>query len=514
MMRLCSPLLILLLATALQVRALHTYARFHPDEAFYMTFARNAAVNGDWLLGGALDKPPLSIYANAFALSLWGVDQDSAGVLYLVAHKGEFAARVLGVGYGVCLVAVCMAWAYALTQRRRIAYLMGVFVACSPYTLAFAPTAFTDMPLLLGCVSAAYWAARGRPFWAGVCFALACAAKPQAVFWLPLVAISDQPLAISDQRSAISPLAPSPQSSALSPPPSVLRTALHFTLPVLLGMALLGAWDSARPETSVFELGAANNTAQLALVSPALWGERAQQWATWAQWLGGNAFLTIIGILAGRWAWRGKDRRLVLGLWLWGSGYSALHIVTTLNMYDRYLLLALPVWALGAAVGIGRWIPPIQTTPTQITPARTMRTTQVLFLLGGLVLLGSAWSAADGQVLIGSDRGEYTGIDELADYLNAKPVATVIYDRWLGWQMGYYLGQWTNKRRVYYPTPQALAAGAQALNEQGVRYLIAPHDQDLTAWFAALHAVGFTIQLEAHSTPFQVYALIPPPSAE
>ena len=39
----------------------------------------------------------------------------------------------------------------------------------------------------------------------------------------------------------------------------------------------------------------------------------------------------------------------------------------------------------------------------------------------------------------------------LARHLNGKPVATVIYDPWLGWELGYYLGVWHDKRRVHYP---------------------------------------------------------------
>lgn len=111
---------------------------------------------------------------------------------------------------------------------------------------------------------------------------------------------------------------------------------------------------------------------------------------------------------------------------------------------------------------------------------------------------------------IGDEQGEYGGIDVLADYLNSKPVATVIYDRWLGWELGYYMGQWTDKRRVYFPTPRELVDGAVKLKEIGDRYLVAPKEQALDAWLDALETVGFTVTLDWEHERFVVYRLSPP----
>ena len=66
-------LLVLLLACFLQIRQLGLDRRFDPDEAHFMTFARDAAVKGDWMLPGALDKPPaidLSQRLGSMVLSL------------------------------------------------------------------------------------------------------------------------------------------------------------------------------------------------------------------------------------------------------------------------------------------------------------------------------------------------------------------------------------------------------------------------------------------------------------
>ncbi|MCA9891693.1 MAG: metallophosphoesterase [Anaerolineae bacterium] len=98
----------------------------------------------------------------------------------------------------------------------------------------------------------------------------------------------------------------------------------------------------------------------------------------------------------------------------------------------------------------------------------------------------------------------------LADYLNEKPIATVIYDPWLGWELGYYLGPWTNKRRVHYPTPDALVKDALELPETGTRYFVAPKDADIGAWLDALSSTNFDVAMEAQIGSFVVVTLTPP----
>ena len=74
---------LVLLATFTLIHQLTADLRFHPDEAFFMAFARGAAVNGDWLLPGALDKPPLALYFSALSMVAVGNTADDAGVLHL-----------------------------------------------------------------------------------------------------------------------------------------------------------------------------------------------------------------------------------------------------------------------------------------------------------------------------------------------------------------------------------------------------------------------------------------------
>ena len=60
---------ILCLAAFLRFHALAQDLRFQADEALFATFARDAALNGAWMLPGALDKPPLTFYAMALSMS-------------------------------------------------------------------------------------------------------------------------------------------------------------------------------------------------------------------------------------------------------------------------------------------------------------------------------------------------------------------------------------------------------------------------------------------------------------
>src|SRR5258708_21487061 len=71
--------LLILLGVALRVGMLARDVRFHPDEALYSTFARRVSLHADLLLSDApLDKPPLSIAAEAASFSLFGVSEVSA----------------------------------------------------------------------------------------------------------------------------------------------------------------------------------------------------------------------------------------------------------------------------------------------------------------------------------------------------------------------------------------------------------------------------------------------------
>ncbi len=472
----CFRLLVILLAGWLQFHQLARDARFHPDEAFFMSFARNAAVNGDWMLSGPLDKPPLSLYASALGMVGVGNTADANGVLQLDVHRGEFAARLPNALLAIALAALMMRLARDIYGDETTALYAGLLMAASPYMLAFAATALTDISLLFWSALALWLSIRRRFGMAGIALGLAFWSKQQALWAVPLIA-----LLMPHRR------------------PAELRRWLFL---LLFSLSLLFLWDAARPETSVFLLGAVYNVPASLIAEPSSWLDRLAEWLRLASWLIAPPWLTLImaAVAAPGWMKRGrgdgaaKDETSLL---LYILVYIALHTVAAFNQYDRYLLPVLPALVLLMAGRLARFI--------RIRP----HSSRIAAALGAVFILSSLWSVSSG-LPIGGDQSEYDGIDELADYLNSKPVAAVIYDPWLGWELGYYLGQWHDKRRVHYPSPTALAEGARALDEIEPRYLVAPVGQALDLWLDALEAVGFSVFADYQSRRFRVYRLLPP----
>jgi 4-amino-4-deoxy-L-arabinose transferase-like glycosyltransferase len=483
-------LLILLLATLFQTHQLTQDIRFHPDEAFFMTFARHASVNGDWMLSGSLDKPPLSIYMSALSMALVGNTTDTDGVLHLAPHIGEFSGRLPNVFLAILLVAVMMRLAHDLYHDERVTLLTGLLTATSPYLLMFGATAFTDMSLLFWLVVALGLAVRGKWGWAGIALGLAFWSKQQAIFYVPLFIVI---ILYKYRRDGILP---------------VRAPTVRFFRGWIITLLLLLIWDTSRPDTSIFLLGTVNNAPDSLLANPSTYLIRLHEWLNLSAWLIGPAWLTMIIVIIAVIGWlqhlikRDPSRwwDTLFGLFI--MAYIGLHTVLAFNQYDRYLLLIVPPLILfcmrGLILLIGKF-------PLPNVLGRGLGDG----VWAGIVIicLASTLYTLHIGIPIGGDKGDYHRIDDLANYLNSKPIATVIYDRWLGWELGYYLGQWTNKRRVYFPTPSALAKGALALDEIGDRYLVAPIDQPLSAWLSALESVGFTIYDDYQTERFMVYRL-------
>jgi hypothetical protein len=297
----------------------------------------------------------------------------------------------------------------------------------------------------------------------------------------------------------------------------------------------------------VWALALANNEPSRLVRSDELL-PRLAKWAGYANTLA--APLTIPFILLGLAAFiirlRNQPRQRAtctdLLLVLYIIVYALLHWLVALNIYDRYLLPLLPPLMLVFARGL-EWIVEYlkqklegaqeiehcffnpfsglvfsgsQMVMTSDRQYRTMRLRRGYSFLVPLLLcfftlcFFASWQAAEGQTTVGGDRGEHTGIDQLAVYLDSKPLGTIIYDHWLGWELGYYLGAWSNKRRVYYPDPDALAADARLQRDPAPRYLSAPEGQPISPWLEALRAAGFRVSLVYHENNFVVYQLIPP----
>ncbi len=458
--------LVLLFACLLQFSTLTLDQRFLPDEAHFMSFARRAAVQGDWMLPGALDKPPLSIYLSALSMAFVGITSDANGVLHLDAHVGEFAGKLPNSLLAALAVALMMRLGAQCGGGLRGALLAGWLAACSPYLLAYGASAFTDMSLLCLALAAISCGLAQRWAGAGTLMGLAFCCKPQALFVLPLLLVL-----------------------------LILRRApwqawLRLLLPLLLVCGLLLLWDAARPETSLFQLAAANNLSADFLAHPSSWWSRLLAWLVAAGWLLAPPLLSgiVLAIALSNWR-KGQKRRLGSALLAIISAFIALHTILNLNVYARYLLLILPPLVIFVTCAIAS-------------------SRRLCMLVALLAALGALWTLQQGSPLEEA-RSQHAGIDALAAHLKRKPVATVIYDPWLGWQLDYYLGAWHDKRRVHHPTAQALAAGAAALDERDFRYFVAPVEKSSEAWLAALQARGFAVELDYQSEHYLAWRLQP-----
>ena len=496
-------LTVLLIGVFLRFHLLGQDTRFHPDEALFTTFARAAAVKGDWLLHGPLDKTPLSIYANALSLQFSGVQPLGNGVLDLDLHQGEFAARLPNVLASVLLIALMLRLSrdLALIQpgavptsasRHYAPLFAALLLAFSPFAIAFSATAFTDILMLLWAVIGLRLVIRGRWGWSGLFLTLGFASKQQGLFYLPLLIL------IGWQIHGLS-----------------WRRLARLFIPLFIGIALLLAWDIARDQTSIWALAATNNNPDQVLVNLTELLPRLSTWLDFGGALLGPGWLTAlllsIALMTVFWHTRDgkRDKGVMIDLILAGYvvSYGLLHWIAAFNTYDRYLLLILPPVSLLVARSLARIA---AGAALSTIPPRQRLIPPFVLIAVGLIMIPAALDASEGRMNVGGDRGAHEGIDQLATYLNSKPVATVIYDHWLGWELGYYLGVWTDKRRVYYPTAAALVHDALLLEEIGPRYLPAPKNRPVTPWIDALSDAGFSIEHDYETSRFVVYRLMPP----
>jgi 4-amino-4-deoxy-L-arabinose transferase-like glycosyltransferase len=485
--RLILPLLIVLAGAAIQIHALVQDVRFYPDEALFSTFARNAALDCDWLLHGSLDKTPLSIYTSALSMNFVAARVEN-GVLSFAARLGEFAARLPNALASIALTAIVYMLAQRLYRRTSISAWTAIFVAFSPYTAVYGATAFTDPLMLAFGALSLLLAARGRWFWSGLAMALAFASKQQALFLLPLAWALGWAL---DRLT--------------------WRRLAAFLAPLIASVAILIGWDALRAQaTSLWALAAANNT-PIGLIAGDQVMQRLTDWLNYGRTLVGTptivlavAMLIMIGSEARRKIQR--TARLDLILLAYIVGYLLINWLISFNIYPRYLLpVLIPAALLAARTVIWLW--------AWLRPRLSEQEGVVLAAALILTLAYSARSSSETRNQLSEDGNDYTGILALADKLNEQTLGAVVYDHWLGWELGYYMGQWTDKRRVYYPTPDALVADALKLADPAPRYFVAPVGQPTTPWLDALRTAGFGVSQFYEQQGFIVYRLIPPSGA-
>jgi 4-amino-4-deoxy-L-arabinose transferase-like glycosyltransferase len=456
MTRLVVPALLILAGFALRAAPV-AGGRFHVDEALYATYAREVAAGGDLLLlAFDVDKPPLGIYVMAASFKLLGVS--------------EFAARVPNLFASVLGMAALYALARRLYPLPRTAVIALLLAALSPYDVLFAPTAFFEPQVMLWVLLAAWAAAGDRWMWAGAFVALGLATKPSMVFYAPLAA------ALGIVRHAGR--------------GAWLKRAARFAVPLVVGVALLAAWDAPRgPDRSFWALNAAHNTPDRWIRSDEVL-PRLTAWGFWLSTFTGSSALNLaLMVLAPAGiAWavvrRARRRETVIDLALacYGVAYFGLLWLRAFNCYDRYVHILLPVVVLLGTRGV--------TTTLAQAGARAAWVGLAAALIA-VLMLAPLSDALAGRLHVGGDKGQYDGIDAVAAFLNTQPGAVHICDHWLGWELGFYLGRSPQAEMTWYPRQDVLAARLADGTAQTPCYLPAPAGAPLDRWLWAVEDAGF-----------------------
>lgn len=482
-------LLVCLLAFALRLGPLFDN-RFHPDEALFSAWSLTVARGENPLLTGVpIDKPPLLIYLNAISFFIFGQSE-------LAARVPNLIASVISVVLVWRLVTGRSVTGQRVTDRPvtsqpidQLTLLSPLLLALSPFAISFAPTAFLDPMMVMFGLAALVAASRGRLGWAGILLGLSFATKVQGFFFAPLVLVYGLP------RPPVPPsLRPSiPPSLHPSISPS-FRLAFGFTLIALLVLL----WDRARGGLP-FWTQQTINYGGIRLIYPGELGPRLIGWASFLPYffgpiVGGLGLIGLPLLIRSDLKCAARDRAVPINLALlaWLIGLIALHWLLNFPIWDRYFLLLAPIAAvlLGRAIGqlvdwsIGRSVILSSCHRVTLSPCH---------LVIAIIALALPFSvtAAESQYPIGGDHGANDGIEQVAAYLKTLPAGAVVYDHWLAWELGYYLGQGF-VYLAYFDTPGALADDLHVFGGDN-RYVIFPLHETPDGVSAAIEPPGYQL---------------------
>ena len=477
---------------------------FHQDEAIYGYWALHGRYVDPFFLTVWPDKPPLFLGVLSAAFALFG--------------ESAAAARLVGIAASTLTIA----GAGALARHwwgARAGVIAALLLALNPYAISFAPTAFTDPLLVLCGLLALTAAARRQIFWAGVWLGAAMMTKQQGVLFLPLVA-GALPWRTSAENGA------------------PWRSLQRLGGGLLLVVFPVVWWDSLRwaVAPSPWDIGA-QNAAGFVWAPVTVWWARAEEWVMlsslllggfgiWLLWLAGAlVWVATAAVAPERPALQVRPVLLLAG---WGVAYWLLHVVTTIEVWDRYLLpLVIPVTllaafgvnsllaVLSAALGAGEVSLPPARPALPRAPIVHLQSLRLLLTSFGCLLLlvlgGPALQAAQGRLPVGGDHGAYAGLDTVVDWLEARTdAAPVLYHRTLGWHFRFYLFHSVETGRLdlrWYPSDVYLADNA-AKTPHRPRYLVVAAwvpERNLAMNLAARHLMPYE-RLRAGS--FVLYEIV------
>ncbi|CAG0928333.1 hypothetical protein TFLX_00852 [Thermoflexales bacterium] len=505
--------LICLVAFALRLGPLFDN-RFHPDEALFSTWALQLARGENFLLAGVpVDKPPLLIYLTALSFFIFGQSELAARVpnllasvvsvplVYQLTRRAYFTGRSASHAERT-LSEPEQSEGESKRQSKHAhaddpAFVVALLLALSPFAILFAPTAFLDPLMVMFGLAALVAVSRGRAGWAGIWLGLSFATKVQGLFFAPLLLVFW--IACQPKQSSRHPFILSPGHSLWR----LLLAGLSIMLAVLL-------WDRLRGG-SPFWVQQTINYGGIRVIYASELGPRLIGWLNFLPYFFGPIIgaLGLIGlpILLYRDLTRdARTRSAWIDLWLftYTIGFLALHWFLAFPVWDRYLLLLVPITALlfsRAVYHLVTWSPHHRVSPPL-----------VLFVIA-LTLLPFSLVAARSGYPIGGDHGANDGIEPVADFLKSLPPGTVVYDHWLAWQLGYYLGDGF-AYVAYFDTPAALADDLRVFARGDDRYVIFPAREAPDKVIDAIGQVGYTLtpvfttQNRFGQTSFTVYQII------
>ncbi len=453
---------------------------FHHDEALYGIWALEIVSGDNPLLAQTpIDKPPLFLYTVAGAMRVLGAAET-------VARLPSLLATALSVGL-----------TFLLGQKlysRGVGLLAAWLVALSPFTILFAPTAFTD-PLLVGWVLAACLvAAQGRARWSGFWLGLAVATKQQGIFFIPLA----MALLLNSH------LTEQPVKNIPKQATRFIRPLLRMILVLALTLLPVFIWDGLRAQSPGFWRQSLVNYGGLA-GEGAGFSERWTGFVALLEYGTASPLLNtvfIIGlpllILYGAWRKSNEAWRVDWIISLFILAFLFGHAWVSFQVWDRYLLGLIPFLALlmarillwPYAVLQKQWL-------NQRPTLRPVGDIIVVLVMGGLLMLTLArpvQDAANARYPLGSNSNALRGISQITAYLQGNTGAnSTLYHRWLGAHWRFYLWDYPYDLQ-FWDSPQLLAAKAQP------GHLIAfPSWQSDTEARLALAGVGLELEALAYA---------------
>lgn len=448
--------------------------RFHQDEALYSYWALHFLHEDPRFLTQWIDKPPLFVWLLGFCFKVFGAS--------------EASARLLNVAVSTLTVPV-VAGIARQAWTSGAALIAAAACALSPFAISYSPTAFTDPLFVLGGVLSVCAVQRRRPFWAGLFLGGAIMAKQQGVFFIPLT-LAFLVAGSLNARSAIR---------------AILRSCGGLALAVLPILY----WDSLRwaVAPSPWDLGVRNYGA-LEIVAPALWPARAMRlgellWYLTASpvvWIALAVTVAVV-VLRARLPRRIVPQRreivavLICGWLAWFLGF---HTVTSLPLWDRYLLPVAPFFAV--LVG---WI------GARILANRPVLLNRVVIGLWIALLLPSATQAARGGIPIGGDHGAYDGLREAIVWLDRHShEGAVLYHQALNWHLRFYLYDSPNDFSVrWFASPVSLADDAAKMGPRP-KFVIVPAWLPLRGGYPHLTGRGMELIQRLRVEQFTIYELL------